>query len=73
MNGKVWEWQNLKKMSELLPDELFLRIQKSYLVNLHHIKSRKKSELTMSNGDVLPIGNAFRKRVNDVLDRFLAT
>lgn len=39
----------------------FLRIHQSYLVNYHHICSRSKSEVTLSDGEKLPISEDRRK------------
>lgn len=39
----------------------FLRIHQSYLVNYHHIKSRSKTEVTITNGMKLPISEDRQK------------
>lgn len=39
----------------------FLRIHQSYLVNYHHIKSRSKTEVTITNGIKLPISEDRQK------------
>lgn len=39
----------------------FLRIHQSYLVNYHHIKSRSKTEVTITNGMKLPISEDRKK------------
>ena len=47
-------------LAKLLGDDVFLRVQKSYLINLEHIISYSTKEGTtvvMSNGDKIPIGN----------------
>ena len=45
------------KMEEELSPRGFLRTQKSYLVNMAHIKSFNSRELVLSNGVSLPVGS----------------
>lgn len=64
--------KTLKKIEELLPDNIFLRVHKSYLVNINHvIQYYKNSELIIEliNGKKLPI--AIRKK-NDVLSKIIS-
>ncbi len=41
-----------------------MRIHQSYLVNYYLIKSRSKSEVTLSNGQKLPISEERQKKFN---------
>lgn len=45
---------SLKRLEQCLP-EIFMRIQRGYIVNVNHIHSIRKNELEMDNGDVLTI------------------
>lgn len=47
----------LKNLLEALPD-FFWRIHRSYVINLHHLKSFDAEEVTIEN-KVLPIGKSF--------------
>jgi len=53
--------QNSVPLNRLLGDMenmlggTFIRVHRSYLVNAAHIVSVKRYELTLTNGDVLPI------------------
>ena len=40
----------------------FARIQKSYLINLKHIERVNEGEITLSNGNRLPLGSNYRER-----------
>lgn len=56
-NGKLSEVE--KKLREgKIP---FLRIHQSYLVNYHQIYSRSKAEVTLTNGEKLPISEERKK------------
>lgn len=52
--------RTLKNIDELLPEEMFFRIHKSYLVNMNYIKSYSKSEgykVILENGTELDVAN----------------
>lgn len=51
---------NFKSILDTDP-ERFLRIHKSYVVNLEQIRQSGRSSVTMSDGKVLAVGEAFRK------------
>ncbi len=46
---------------KLLPKKKFLRIHKSYIVNMDFIVSVNKSDVILTGGDVLPIGVSYKK------------
>lgn len=48
-------YSSLSSMEEQLSDRGFLRIQKSYLVNMRRIKKLRCSEVTLDNGTTLPV------------------
>lgn len=50
----------LKNLHSQLPDELFVRIHKSYVISNVNVKAIDGNFLTMKNGDVLPIGKTFK-------------
>lgn len=43
----------------------FLRIHKSYLVNLDYVREYRKEQMTMENDDILPISHERRKQVRE--------
>lgn len=59
-NGKTLiVTQTMKYISSLLPSTHFTRIHKSYLVNRSEIVEIGKGELTLTSGQVLPIGRRY--------------
>lgn len=60
--------QTLKQLEELLPENTFLRVHNSYIINLNHIKEYHKAEdyLVMSNKKGIPIS---RQRKNMVFNK----
>ncbi len=59
-NGKLSETE-----AELHPGKIpFMRIHQSYLVNFFWIKSRTRTNVTMINGDRLPVSEDRQKAIN---------
>lgn len=50
----------LSEVEQICPEEMFLRIHKSYLVNIHHAKEITYKWIKMINGDVLDISKTKR-------------
>jgi DNA-binding LytR/AlgR family response regulator len=52
---------SLKAMEDMLCDEQFMRIHKSYIVNINKITSLQKHQITLDNQYSLPIGQKYRE------------
>lgn len=68
--GRHVSSKNLKSFEVFLENNSFVRIHHSHLINLNHIRSintKSALEITMDNGEVLPI--SVRKK-QDLLERF---
>jgi len=50
----------LKGLSDLLPHEFFVRIHKSYIINIIYLRSYTAASITLNNDIVLPIGRVYR-------------
>lgn len=53
----------LHSLEVALPDEHFVRVHKSYIVNRSHVREQRVGSLLLDTGDVLPIGKSYRGRV----------
>lgn len=53
----------MKDMVRMLPWEYFVRIQRSYIVNVDEIKSITATTLLLKNGKELPIGSTYRTQL----------
>jgi two-component system LytT family response regulator len=51
-----------KELESMLPSDSFLRIHRSYIINVQHIKSIGKDKISVSDS-ALPIGESFRPAV----------
>jgi len=59
---------SMKKMEDNLPSERFMRIHKSYIINLSKIREVSKGRVLMSNEVSLPIGDTYRDSFNEYLE-----
>jgi len=69
-NRKLTVSKALKYFSNNLPASQFVRIHKSYLVNLNYVKKYLKiggGELVMANNDVLPVSRNYRNELLKIL------
>ena len=55
----------LSKFESLLPEQMFVRIHKSYIINLNHIASIRNTKITLKNGELVSIGKSYKKRFLD--------
>ena len=58
---------NLKTIFEKLPNSMFFRVNKSYIVNTHHINSFDNNDILLGSNEI-PIGTAYREAF---FDKFL--
>lgn len=59
---------SVKKLEERLPSDRFMRIHKSYIVNLNKIKEVSRMRVVMKDGSALPIGNLYKDHFMAYLD-----
>lgn len=60
---------SMKKMEERLSDADFMRIHKSYIINLHHIAEINKSRVVLDNGAEIPVGDSYRENLNEYISK----
>lgn len=58
---------SMKRLLEQLPDDRFMRIHKSYIVNLNRIINNSRTQITMENATVIPIGESYRVAISNRL------
>jgi DNA-binding LytR/AlgR family response regulator len=59
----------LDKIEERLKDSGFQRIHRNYLVSLPHVKGATYTEITMTNGVVLPVGRTHYHELKDEINK----
>ena len=68
LTGTVITYQTLTHFNEKLPADLFMRIHRSYIVSLRHIKAYTTSMVEIGNA-AIPIGSVYAKSVMTLLHR----
>lgn len=69
-NAPVLVLLSLKLLIERLPAGSFLRIHRSYIIALSHLREASRGEVTLDDGTVLPIGDMYRQDLKDYMSRF---
>lgn len=59
----------LKNMETALPAEKFMRVHRSYIVNLDYIKAYVKGRVYLSDTEYVPIGELYRETFQQYIDR----
>jgi two-component system LytT family response regulator len=60
---------SMKSLEEQLSDEAFIRIHKSYIVSKNYITSVKKSTVLMDNKTELPVGDLYKDRIDELVNK----
>lgn len=55
---------SMKKMEERLPSRSFMRVHRSYIINLKHIKEISKNRIMLDEDIDVPIGDSYRDQFN---------
>lgn len=66
-NRRIKVRKAMRECEEELKDLGFLRVHRSFLVNMEHIRSirRKENGVCLSNGEVLEIGRTYREEIGE--------
>ena len=60
---------SMKKMDDYLPPSQFMRIHRSYIVNLQKIQEVNKNRVILDAETYLPIGDNYREQFNNYLNQ----
>ncbi|MBQ9195072.1 MAG: LytTR family transcriptional regulator [Bacteroidales bacterium] len=63
---------SLKHLMEQLPAQQFMRIHRSYIISLAHIREASRTSVTLSDGTSLPVGEMYRPAFREYLQDFSA-
>ena len=65
---KIMTLFRLKNMETALPSERFMRVHRSYIVNLEHVTGYARGRVSLDNGDSVPISVNYRDSFRDYVD-----
>lgn len=68
-NSTITTLFRLKNMESALPQDSFLRVHRSYIVNLKRISSYTKGRIFLDNGEYIPLGENYKERFFEYFDR----
>jgi two-component system LytT family response regulator len=72
-NRRITASKTLKHFEELLANDQFVRVHKSYLINRNHIRKYLKKqggELIMSNNDAIPLSRNTREEIIKLIQSY---
>jgi two-component system LytT family response regulator len=58
---------SLKNLEKQLPENLFIRVHKQYIVNVLHIKNISTTDIKLNNNLVIPVSIAYKQALQDNL------
>ena len=67
-NTSITPLFRLKNMETALPSELFMRVHRSYIVNLRCIRSYVKGRIFLSDTEYVPIGENYKEAFQRYID-----
>mgnify|MGYP001179112759 CR=1 FL=1 len=71
VNSEISFPQTLTETMQMLPDNVFCQIHKSYLVNMEHIVELSRSEAMLSNSARLPVGRKYYQEAQRKFIRYI--
>ncbi|MBX3252854.1 MAG: LytTR family transcriptional regulator [Chitinophagaceae bacterium] len=61
--------QNLKNFSSRLPESMFVRVHRSFVISLQHIETISRNEISIGK-KIVPIGNSYRNDFFSIIERY---
>ena len=68
-NDCITTFMRLKSMQELLAEDSFMRIHKSFIINLHKIQAVDRNRVFMDKKLYIPVGEQFKQIFNTFLEK----
>ena len=68
-NGKrITTLFRMKNMEQAVPSKIFMRVHRSYIVNLNHVKGYARGRVYLSNDEYVPLSAYFRDQFREFMD-----
>ena len=68
-NGKrITTLFRMKNMEQAVPSKIFMRVHRSYIVNLNHVKGYARGRVYLSNDEYVPLSANYRDQFREFLD-----
>ena len=59
---------SLKSLEVQLPEKMFMRVHKSYIVNLNKINTIERNEIVYDDGTVIPVSQQYKAKFQEFVD-----
>lgn len=69
-NGKSVIRKTLSEVYEELPEEGFMYVDRSFIVNIDHVMKLKNKEVYLSNGEIIPVSKPQLERVKREINTY---
>ena len=66
----IMSLMSMKKIEEFLPASQFMRVHRSYIVNLHKVSTIEKSRIIFDGKVYIPISEQYKEKFQRFLDEF---
>jgi two-component system, LytTR family, response regulator LytT len=60
---------SLKSLEVQLPENMFMRVHKSFIVNLEKIEAIERNEIVYDNGFTIPVGVQYKSKFQEFIDK----
>lgn len=60
---------SLKSLELQLPESMFMRVHKSYIVNLQSISVIERNEIVYDDGTIIPVSQQYKSKFQEYIDR----
>jgi two-component system LytT family response regulator len=60
---------SLKSLEAQLPEKMFMRVHKSYIVNLQKIKIIERNEIVNDDGSTIPVSQQYKEKFQEFIDK----
>lgn len=70
--ARIVTLQTMKSLEEKLPEHIFVRVHRSYIVNVHKIKSIHSDDIEIivkGQSKIIPIGNNYSENINSIINK----
>jgi DNA-binding LytR/AlgR family response regulator len=71
VEGKHITYLTMKEIENYLPAPLFVRIHRSFIINVNFVKIIERGQIRLQNGEALVLGNYYKQRFLDLMDAYL--
>lgn len=68
VNGKHMTYLTLKEVMQHMPDKIFTRVHRSFVINLNYVRVIERNRVGLDGGEYLPLGDNYKQQFLDDMD-----